>query len=480
MLEVARGFGRYWGCIALGDLKGARRALGLLTQDFRRGIRDTPEPWRGANLGGWLLLEPGPASPFFSYCTERISAKRAEQGITDKNIVTPEAEHELCVALDVAGGEELKRELLNEHRRCHYDGSTFMRLRECGLNAVRLPFGYWTVTGPTNSDPYHGPCLEVIDRAVELATQHGLQVLLDLHGNPGGENGDRPCGRKDPDWLWWHWRFKEALQVLHLVAERYCSSSCVTGFQVCNEPSLHVPVDQLCRFYERAVETIREAGMGPDRVTVVLPVFNSDRLAEISEHWESRGNSLKYDNVAFDIHYYHNFSFVWNMLSHEQHLQVVTEHARELALLPGAVVGEWSLSRPSSADYPLDEQKEFALRQVAAYNHASHGWFFWNWHDFEELEDWDMERGVFGRGLLPRPWPKEKREGLLFPDWEADRWERVPSETLAGFWPNMLAWMPTLGPLAWSAQSALFHGSPPAEALESLDLGKGETWLQVR
>eukprot|EP00913_Durusdinium_trenchii_P004018 g3721.t1 len=81
---------------------------------------------------------------------------------------------------------------------------------QCGLNAVRLPFGYWVVQEPGAGEAYEGPCLEALDRAVALIEDVGaLQLLLDLHGCPGGESGDRPCGRHDSSWSWERWRTDE-------------------------------------------------------------------------------------------------------------------------------------------------------------------------------------------------------------------------------------------------------------------------------
>ena len=51
--------------------------------------------------------------------------------------------------------------------------------------------------------------LEQLDAAVDLVESHDLQLLLDLHGGPGGESGDRPCGRVDPNWSWEKWRVDE-------------------------------------------------------------------------------------------------------------------------------------------------------------------------------------------------------------------------------------------------------------------------------
>ena len=44
-------------------------------------------------------------------------------------------------------------------------------MRGYGLNAVRLPFGYWVITEPRAREPYIGPALEYVDRAVAWAEE---------------------------------------------------------------------------------------------------------------------------------------------------------------------------------------------------------------------------------------------------------------------------------------------------------------------
>ena len=63
------------------------------------------------------------------------------------------------------------------------------------------------------------------------------------------------------------------------------------------------------------------------------------------------------------------------------HLSIVEAHKVELSQIPGAVVGEWSLAREE--DFKEQDVVSFALAQVRAYDVASHGWFFWNWHDYD-------------------------------------------------------------------------------------------------
>uniref|UniRef100_A0A7S4UFH4 glucan 1,3-beta-glucosidase n=1 Tax=Guillardia theta TaxID=55529 RepID=A0A7S4UFH4_GUITH len=383
--------GCFWSSWMLNLSSMAERSLIVLNQSFHRS-HWRHDKWLGANLGGWFLLEPGPASPLFEDCQEMLKSRGEEKASCG-------CEWSLCSCLDKVE-KGVKSEVLRKHRKNHFDASTFKKIADHGLNAVRIPFGYWIVTGPTNADVYDGPALDQLDEAVKMARTCNLQVVLDLHGNPGGENGLRPCGREKQDWTWKEWRQEEALECLRQVVVRYRGFDNVTGIQVCNEPSPAIPSNVLCDFYEESIRVVREAGMSPHDVCIILPIFTQWRIREISRLWLERGNIHRYDNVAWDIHFYHDFHSAWSLLSHEQHVAVLQDEARELTHLHAAMVGEWSASRPGP--YPEEEVKDFVMQQVLAYNHSSHGWFFWNWHDYSFYDKWDMENGVIGNGRLPR------------------------------------------------------------------------------
>lgn len=443
---MAAELGRFWHfLVAKRDPNGAWKHLTMALQQFHRCHWQRPS-WRGANLGGWFLLEPGPASPFFDNCHAKIQeirlgpdALQASKPERRENPPGMDDEHSLCQALQLAGGAELQRQMFEQHRASHYTAETMRRIVDTGLNAVRLPLGHWVLQEPAEGEAFEGPCCEALDAAVNQIAESGLQLLLDLHGAPGGESGARPCGRSDASWNWEKWRSDEAVSILGRLAARYCGKDCITGIQVCNEPAESIPVTRLCDFYQQAIEVIRGNGMRPERVAIVLPIFTHWRVPEVVQTWRDRGNFLKYDNVVFDIHYYHNFSKIWNLLSHQQHVDVVSSHALELKSLPGAVVGEWSISRPGQ--FTDEDQADFALKQVLAYNHASHGWFFWNWHDHDFYPDWDLERGVFQKGKLPNPLGAPELQGFLHPDWE-DRTGELPSQ-VSGMWPKLMGWAGT-------------------------------------
>lgn len=57
----------------------------------------------------------------------------------------------------------------------------FEDIKSAGLNAVRIPIGYWAVD-LLDYEPYVSGQYPYLIRAVQWAGELGLQVLIDLHG----------------------------------------------------------------------------------------------------------------------------------------------------------------------------------------------------------------------------------------------------------------------------------------------------------
>lgn len=360
----------------------------LLTLDVPLRRDALAQPWCGVNLGGWLLLEPGPSAGLF------------EQHAPGGEVV---CEWDLMEVLRQKGAtDEISR-----HRDTFMGRSDFERIRTCGLNAVRLPIGYWVVLGPEPGAPYVGPAMHYVDMAVQWAEELGLQVVLDLHGCPGGESGETPCGRRQRPhgtWHWSSWLFGKSLQALGVLAERYRGRATITGIQVCNEPSNTVPLQQLCSYYDAAVDVVRGAGMPAESVAVVLPVFQRS-VEEFAAAWQVQTQG-RHANICFDLHYYHCFENLWNGKTLAEQLRAVEAHVDELRRFP-AVVGEWSLALGLAARRGVlscpEARAVFGRAQLAAYAESSHGWFFWNWRDGAGA-DWDWQLGR-SEGALAGPPP---------------------------------------------------------------------------
>lgn len=381
--------------------------------------RDALEaPWRGVSLGGWLLLEPGPSYPLFqnNLAPDKTQAR---------------CEWDLMKVLRKKLGKRGTEEVMKAHRDTHTTKADFERIRDSGLNAVRLPFGYWAVSDPRPNEPYVGGALQYVDRAVDWAEECGLQLVLDLHGCPGGESPEAPCGRRqrpESRWHWKHWDRAHSLKVLEMLAKRYCGRSCVTGFEVCNEPSGTIPAPTLIGYYSRAVDRIRNAGMPASRVAVVLPIFQRPEGEEGFFEKFVQTTRGRHRNICFDVHCYHCFENLFNGKSFAQQLRAVEDNAVMLQRYP-MVVGEWSLALGVATWCTVGDLDEetvrsiFAAQQLQALKNASHGSFFWNWNEEPGNGEWNFQEadaaGAFSRKALELPdWGGtglDPLEGLLHP-----------------------------------------------------------------
>jgi glucan 1,3-beta-glucosidase len=370
------------------DMSKAATSVARFLEQQRRLYWRRPA-WRGVNLGGWLLMEPGPSGEIF----ETYGPASCEWDLMSK--------------MRAELGDEGAEKAIQAHREQYITEDDIRRIRNLGLNAVRIPFGYWIVTRPAEGDPYVGGGLDHLDNVLAWCEAHGLQAVLDLHGAPGGESGEKPCGRESREWNWQQWRFDESVDALRIVALRYKGHPAVSGISVCNEPSETVPASALCTFYDRAVRAIREAGMPPDEVAVILPIYRTERLDEIWRFWSREFDGfVRHANTTFDLHLYHCFGTWWQRQSLGQHLRMTGRHRKILRRVP-AVVGEWSLALAPIArgDEQCEEDQAllaFASAQLEAYSQASHGWFFWTWKDLQKQQPgWDMQKCI-ARRWLPR------------------------------------------------------------------------------
>ena len=61
-------------------------------------------------------------------------------------------------------------------------------LKLASLNHVRLPIGYWAFD-VSEGEPYIQGQLPYLQKAVTWAGNHGLKLIVDLHGAPESQNG---------------------------------------------------------------------------------------------------------------------------------------------------------------------------------------------------------------------------------------------------------------------------------------------------
>lgn len=201
-----------------------------------------PRLLRGVGLGGWLLPEgymwrfgqQGPQSP-----------RAIEAWVAD--LIGP------------ADGERFWR----RYRDLFIAEADIARIAALGFDHVRLALNARLLQDDTGALLDDG--LGYVDRCIEWGRRHGVWVLLDLHGAPGGQTGtnidDSPRGLPDLFLVGGAYR-ERTLALWRALAERYRDEPMVAGYDLLNEPLPHAYgerfADDLVALYRDLTAVIRE------------------------------------------------------------------------------------------------------------------------------------------------------------------------------------------------------------------------------
>lgn len=337
----------------------------------------TRAPWRGVNLGHWLLLERWMQPALFA----------------DTDAVD---EYTLCAALG-----DRAESVMRKHRETFITAEDFAWLRQRGINAVRIPFGYWLL----NPEPPFVGGADMLDRAVQLCEEFGLTANLDLHGLPGFQSTEHHTGRSkyfkfaEPD------NFRRSIDFVEQVAQRYKDYSCIGAMSVVNEPSPDLSVELLTSFYEQTCERVRKH-MPAERVAVVVAAFTEKRLPDFHR-------KIKGQNILTDIHPYPCFG-PWTAEQLNEYVAWGPKHADSIRGQhpEDMIVGEWSLGiaptlQPVIKELPKWRQdvimRAFAHGELVSFEQTA-GWFFWSYkveaRDPLMCVTWGF-RAAVERGWLP-------------------------------------------------------------------------------
>lgn len=126
----------------------------LLRRDFSYGST----PVRGANIGGWLVLEPWITPSIF----QPFGGSVVDEYTLTKNVPN-------------AG------DILRSHWDSWVSLGDFQKIADNGFNLVRIPIGYWAFQ-KYQGDPYIQGAADYLEKAIGWARQTGLKVWIDLHG----------------------------------------------------------------------------------------------------------------------------------------------------------------------------------------------------------------------------------------------------------------------------------------------------------
>lgn len=378
---------------------------------------------RGVNLGGWLVLEP--------WITPSLFDNTGNSAIVDEYTFGQFQDFNTAQAK------------LKTHWDTWITESDFAAIAAAGLNHVRIPIGYWAFD-ISAGEPYHQGQYPYLLKAIQWAQNHGIKVLVDLHGAPGSQNGFDNSGRRGS--ATWHQNSQNVARTNAIIKtlstefskDQYAQS--VVGIAPLNEPAGFVGgnvMDVIRQYWYDSYGNIRypfgSATQGP-----LLEVIH-DAFQPLSS-WSGFMSYPNFEGVAMDTHHYEIFSDAEVAMSWPQHLQTACNFGRNTvaqytASNLWAFVGEFTSTPYDCAKYlngrgvgarydgtrdgstklgdcgPFTGSRtkfsaeyktfmrQFYEAQISSFEQGGQGWFYWTWKA-ENADEWSYQAGLAG-GWIP-------------------------------------------------------------------------------
>eukprot|EP00253_Pinus_taeda_P020418 PITA_20418 len=288
-------------------------------------------------------------------------------------------------------GPDKAPQVMNDHWNSFITESDFAFMSSNGINAVRIPVGWWIASDPNPPAPFVGGSLKALDNAFTWAKNHNIGVIVDLHAAPGSQNGDAHSGTRDGylEWPGSQDNIDKSISVIDFLAGRYASNSALLGIELLNEPRAPgLPVDTLKTYYKRGYDTVRKHSS-----SAYVIMCNRIGPADAKELFDIN-NGLT--STVVDVHYYNLYDdSTFKSMSVQENIDYINNNRAQIlqsltsANGPLIYVGEWTDEFEYQGASMSDYQK-FGNAQLQVYGTATFGWGYWSLKN-DNYNHWSFE-----------------------------------------------------------------------------------------
>ncbi|RAL41900.1 hypothetical protein DM860_009082 [Cuscuta australis] len=275
-------------------------------------------------------------------------------------------------------GPLLAPKILEEHWRTFIVEDDFKFISSNGLNAVRIPVGWWIASDPNPPKPFVGGSLKALDNAFSWASKYGVKVIVDLHAAPGSQNGWEHSSSRDGSQEWGKTKenIRQTVAVIDFLTARYAENPSLYAVELINEPlAPGVQLETLTEYYKAGYEVVR-------KYSATAHIIMSNRLGPMNPT-ELFGAIKGLKRTVIDVHYYQLFSDMFDNMTAQQTIDYVSNNRSvDLGLVTpsnngplsfvGEWVAEWNVKSPTKEDY-----QRYAQTQLQVFGNASFGWAYW-------------------------------------------------------------------------------------------------------
>ena len=247
----------------------------------------------GINLGNWLLME------------------------TWMNVI-PEytmdwAHYDTLEMLTEKFGEEKTNELMRVYQENFITSADIEQIEKLGFNCVRVPFWYRNFMFEDGSwlreNPDENPGFITLDLLIEECGKHGIYVILDMHGAPGGQSMNHSTGKAGRNLLYTDENAMQTAEKLwSAIAERYKDSPVVAAYDLLNEPQNNGGYDGENAWQAESEDAVKHTNAAYDRLYKAVRTVDKKHMISFEGIWSTsvlpNPKKYGYENMLYQLHLY--------------------------------------------------------------------------------------------------------------------------------------------------------------------------------